>query len=50
MNTTTPKKVILHGRLATLKSIKMIDGEKRGEVWQGSSRYFIPVNELVWAE
>jgi hypothetical protein len=45
----TNQKVKLHGRLATLKGVKWIDGVKCGDVWQGSSRYFIPMNEIEWA-
>lgn len=49
MQDTYPCRVILHGRLATLKGYRWIDGEKRAEVWQGSSRYFITLDKIKYA-
>lgn len=41
--------VILHGMRATMKGVKWIKGEKHAEIWQGSSRYFIPLTEVKYA-
>ena len=41
--------VILHGRRATMKGIRWIDGERKAEIWQGSNQCFIPVGEVEYA-
>jgi hypothetical protein len=32
-----------------MKGVQIIKGERCAEIWQGSSRYFIPMNEVRYA-
>jgi hypothetical protein len=42
-------KVILHGRLATMKGSVYIDGKRHAVIWQGSSRYHVPMEDVEHA-
>ena len=46
----TETKVILHGRLATMKGSCYIDKKRHAIIWQGSSRYHIPMGEVKYAQ
>ena len=41
--------VIRHGRLATMKEVKVIKGIRTAIIWQGSSRYQVPMDQVRYA-
>jgi hypothetical protein len=38
--------VVLHGRLATMKEIKLVKGIRTAVIWQGSVRYEVPMDQV----
>jgi len=49
VTTRCTAKVIVHGRNATMKAIKYIDGVKHAEVWESHNMYHVPLSEVKYA-